>query len=397
LGEEHSRWRQRESTGESSSVEQVITMVGASVRAAASSAVRAGYSVRAADLFADDDLRAVAQTVSVDNYPAGLETVIAGSQPGGWLYTGALENHPDWIDRWARLRPLLGNSADVLRRVRQPPLVAEVFKRFQIPCPAIAVRLGRPPQTGNWVRKPIRSAGGQHITRLGDEFAEADAGPNSSEFYFQQFIEGKPCSAAYLAAGGRSVLLGATRQIIGAEWTGASGFQYCGSIGPLALLPDAQLVFARLGEVLAREFCLVGLFGVDAVINADGVWPLEINPRYTASIELVERALDFAAIRQHVTACTTGGLPDVVERSSDRLYGKAILYAPRRLVMDRALLDAISPRRVSAWPDIADIPVIGGRIEKGWPICTLFADAEDERELVARLKQRCAAAFAAIG
>ena len=385
MGEKLFSLAPRESTGETTSVEQVLTMVGASVRAAASSAVRAGYSVRAADLFADDDLRAVAQAVSVDNYPAGLEAVIAGSQPGGWLYTGALENHPDLIDRWARLRPLLGNSADVLRRVRQPLLVAEVLKRFQIPCPALAMSLDRPRQTGNWVRKPIRSAGGQHVTRIGDQHvAEAKAAFNSSEFYFQQFIEGKPCSAAYLAAGGRSVLLGATRQIIGAEWTGASGFQYCGSIGPLALLPDTNLAFTRIGEVLAREFGLVGLFGVDAIINADGVWPHESNPRYTASVELVERAFDFAAIHWHVAACTTGGLPDEVERSCDRLFGKAILYAPRRLVMDRALLDAISPRRDSAWPEIADIPVIGGRIEKGWPICTLFVEAADERELVAR-------------
>ena len=95
-----------------------ITIVGASARAAAQSALRAGLRPFAGDLFADADLAGACPTVQVPQYPDGLEGLLASAPAGGWMYTGALENHPDLVDRLAEMRPLWGNRGDVLRRVR---------------------------------------------------------------------------------------------------------------------------------------------------------------------------------------------------------------------------------------------------------------------------------------
>ena len=55
----------------------------------------------------------------------------------------------------------------------------------------------------------------------------------------------------------------------------------------------------RLGNILAEQFELMGLFGVDFVLEGERVWSLEVNPRYTASVEIVERFTGVSAIAKH--------------------------------------------------------------------------------------------------
>src|SRR5687768_3758422 len=97
---------------------QPLAIVGASARSAAASAVRAGFRPLAADLFADADLRAVATTTRISPYPEGLLDWLRSVEPAAWMYTGALENHPELIDQMAWVAPLWGNTGDVLARIR---------------------------------------------------------------------------------------------------------------------------------------------------------------------------------------------------------------------------------------------------------------------------------------
>ena len=52
----------------------------------------------------------------------------------------------------------------------------------------------------------------------------------------------------------------------------------------------------RIGEVISGEFGLRGLFGVDAIKRQDSIYPVEANPRYTASVEVLELALGYRAV-----------------------------------------------------------------------------------------------------
>ena len=97
-----------------------LLIVGASARAAAGSARRAGLRVATCDLFADGDLAACAQATRIGRYPAGLKPWIEQQAAVPWIYTGALENHPGLIEQLAALRPLLGTSADAVRAARDP-------------------------------------------------------------------------------------------------------------------------------------------------------------------------------------------------------------------------------------------------------------------------------------
>src|SRR6266436_2623844 len=100
--------------------ELALLIVGASARAAAFSALRAGLRPWCADLFADVDLRArcPAQQLSPEQYPHGFLEMVRQAPPGPWIYTGGLENRRALVRHICRLRPLWGNDAGVLRRVR---------------------------------------------------------------------------------------------------------------------------------------------------------------------------------------------------------------------------------------------------------------------------------------
>src|SRR4051812_38200553 len=105
-----------------------LILIGASVRAAAWSARRAGFTPWCADLFGDVDLRQVAQmrTIAVDDYPHGFAEIMKAAPSVPWMYTGALENRPKLVDQLAKQRALWGAEADVLRRVRDPFEVSRV-------------------------------------------------------------------------------------------------------------------------------------------------------------------------------------------------------------------------------------------------------------------------------
>jgi uncharacterized protein len=370
-------------------VNSTLTIVGASTRAATQSAVRAGWHVHAGDLFADEDLRQICHASRVDPYPQGISGVVDGPQPGAWMYCGALENSPSLVAQCAKLRPLWGNGADVLRRVRNPGLVNAALTNAGLRSPQVHFGATPPPGVG-WVQKPLRSAAGVGIELWKPGANEASTSePNT---YLQQHVQGSPYSAMYVSAAGRAMLLAVTRQLIGEPWTGTSGFRYCGSIGPLDLSPDAMQSFERIGDVLSGEFGLSGAWGVDAIVNDDGVWPLEVNPRYTASMELLDWACETSAIELHVDACRD-------QRASSerpvprRVCGKAIVYARRSLNFEHS--GQIGP--CDGWPTSADIPAMGTAIEQGSPILTVLAEGADEQQVLERLQARAQQVRVAIG
>jgi predicted ATP-grasp superfamily ATP-dependent carboligase len=383
---------------------ETLTVVGASVRAAVQSAVRAGFAPVAGDLFADLDLERLASAVRVPDYPHGLARICAGPQPGGWMYTGGLENYPNLVEQLAQSRPLWGNSTGVLQRVRQPCQVARVLCAAGLACPEQWGHVGCPARNGDWLRKPRRSTGGLRISHYQPPPAplNAPSEPASSattfdpDWYFQRYIRGLPCAAVYLAAAGQALLLGVSEQLIGTPWLGSGGFRYSGSIGPLNLPARVRQQFVAVGQTLAAGFELIGLFGVDAVLAADVVWPVEINPRYTASVEVLERGYGWGAIAAHVETCKTGRLqpaagmipPDGPIR---QVCGKAVLFARRPL----EITDELSRSWLHSpadWPEYADVPAAGTTVPPDGPIVTLLASGADVPHVRRKLQGMAAAA-----
>ena len=350
-----------------------LLILGVSTRAAVCSALRGGYLPLAADCFRDEDLAAACDCRRIEGYPGDLEHAAAAFPKCPWMYTGGLENHPQLVDRIADRRNLLGNSGRVLCDVRNPLRLAEALRQAGLPSLEVSPV---PPDAGRgiWLRKPRKSGGGQRIEFNADLPLPLD---KPGTFYYQQYVSGTPCSAIFVAAHGKSVWCGATRQLIGTQWTGARGFEYAGSVGPLDVTAHERMQWEAIGDCLARRFALSGLFGVDAVMTEEAIWVVEVNPRYTASVEVVEVACDTALLPLHVRACQSGEVPPAGPVFPQRRVGKAIIYA-RKPGRVPAGFDAFvghlnaDPSR----PGVADIPAVGNEFRLGEPLVTVLAYAE---------------------
>jgi uncharacterized protein len=174
-------------------------------------------------------------------------------------------------------------------------------------------------------------------------------------------------------------------------------FRYCGSIGPLTLPAPLERRMEEMGSALADAFGLRGLFGVDCVLRENEVWPVEVNPRWTASVEVLERACGLQAARLHVEAFGFAAisLPQN-PRSSGRdpagsagpCAGKAIIYAPGDATISPEFVGwAEQQNRARQWPAVADIPTSRITIRTGHPLVTVLADGPNEPAVVAVLQR----------
>ena len=347
-----------------------IIIVGASARAAAFSALRAGFSPYWIDQFGDLDLagRLPGACVAAGRYPGGIVELAAAALPEvPFIYTGAMENHPDVLRRLAASRPLLGNDAETCAAVRDPFSLRACLAASGIA--TADIRKGTDPvPPGRWLRKPLSGGGG-----LGIEPAGGGDAPLSTT-YLQQFVEGESCAAVFVADGTEAALIGVTLQLVGRAEFHAPPFAYCGSVGPLPLAGGERDQWLAIGTALAREFGLRGLFGVDAIRSHDIV-PIEVNPRYTASVEVHELAGGPATLALHAAACR-GALPRFRIPAAGRLAAKAHLFASAEL----RIRDGLDPRTAvpNASVEFADIPVPGSLVRAGAPIMTILIRGDDE-------------------
>ena len=107
-------------------------IAGVSTRAAADSAARAGCPVTALDAFGDLDQSPGVRGLSMPR-DFGVRFTVASAahvaesiECDAVAYVANFENHPRAVRALARGRTLLGNSPEVLRRVRDPLQLAEV-------------------------------------------------------------------------------------------------------------------------------------------------------------------------------------------------------------------------------------------------------------------------------
>ena len=238
----------------------------------------------------------------------------------------------------------------------------------------------------HWLVKPILSGGG-HGVRLWQ------GGKLPRGCYRQELVDGTSGSVVFVAAGGRAVPLGFSRQLVGESAFGAAGYRYCGSI--LAGAGDPQ--FARdealadavpvLTGTIAEEFALVGVNGID-FIACDG-WPfvIEVNPRWSASMELIERAYELSVFEAHASACAVGALPQfdfIRARRGAAAVGKAVVFA-RCDVTIGDTNEWLSGRAAGHQTAIADVPDDGEKIPAGRPVCTVLAAGCDASSCHAEL------------
>ncbi len=373
-----------------------VLLAGVSTRDIAESAVRAGYEVVAVDGFGDLDLQACATEVRVVRTHGRFSARAAAAAARGLpcdavVYEASFDNHPGAVRTLADGRALWGNPPAVLMRARDPRRLADVVRGAGLLAGGPQVRFTRPApgERGAWMLKPLHSGGGEGIV----VWRRGAAVPRGS--YLQQRIIGVAGSIVFAADGRDAVPLGLSRILAGEKRFGADGFRYCGNI--LAPAGDTQFPVddrllegaALLACLVTRAFGLIGVNGIDFIARRGVPHGIEVNPRYTAAMELVERAYGVSVFDVHAKACM-GVLPTfdlaAARRRAPEAVGKAILYARRPVAVG-------DTRLWLADRDVRDISPPGTRFAPRDPICTIFARGRTAAGCHSALARRAAGMY----
>ncbi len=330
-----------------------IIVLANSARAIAASAKRAGFAALAVDVFGDEDTRemslsamklegGLAAGLTPDKVADAVETLVGAYDPIGLVYGSGFEHQPEAIAAIARVTRIFGNSADTIRRAKDPMLLAQLCASAGISHPPIA--LATPEEPELWLTKTRGGAGGAHVV-------PAALGRLSTDRYFQRFVSGESVSALFVADGRKNRN---HRPQPAMDFANARSRRF-----DMAALPGLSILAAHkrtkshaLSPSSHRNCGLVGLNSADFIVSRDAVWLIEVNPRLGATLDLFE-PVGRALFAIHIAGCE-GHAIAVPNCSGVRAAG--VVYAPHDMVMSHA------PRN---WPDwTADRPPPGTRVRR---------------------------------
>jgi predicted ATP-grasp superfamily ATP-dependent carboligase len=341
-----------------------VLIAAASGRALATSARRAGFVPLVVDYFGDQDTLAAAYAhVRIEDGLArgmdrqllldAFESLATLRPPLGAVCGTGFEDRPAHLSTIARRWPLLGNSAETVRRIKHPMEFARICRECGIPHPEIALTFPQSP--GEWLVKRRGGAGGSHIR------AAAAGEVVDDTVYFQRRVAGIPVSALCLADGRRGIVLGFSMQ-----WSSPTRkhpFRYGGAVQPADLTRDTLAALTGAVDRLLSRVPLVGLNSVDFLVDGADFHLLEVNPRPGATLDIFESP-DTPLFALHIAACH-GRLP-----SAPPILGSAAASAIVYAAHDIAAVPALR------WPEwTADRPAAGSPILADQPICTVLAGA----------------------
>jgi predicted ATP-grasp superfamily ATP-dependent carboligase len=200
--------------------------------------------------------------------------------------------------------------------------------------------------------------------------------------YLQQFVEGQVFGAALNVRwagnddGPEIEMLGTTAAWSSAQWPAAGEFTYRGGYGPIELSPsdqDAILSFAKhLCQRCPGQY--KGWLQVDFIRSNEGhLYLLEVNPRWTSSMEILVRSQLVNPCIQHAAAWGLDIDPQAQrKRSAIALFGKAIVYASSDLVLTQNYLQHLHHLPRQHYADLPSNNYKGQVIPSGHPLLTVI-------------------------
>ena len=233
------------------------------------------------------------------------------------------------------------------------------------------------PET-KFILKPVQGSGGYDINLLNND---SNIAFNDKKFMIQEYISGINVSSSLLADGDDAKTIINSRLLTENDFEKNNSFIYVGNILPLtdeSILADIEDItkinesMNATSENLARKFNLVGSNGVDYILNDDGLYVIEINPRIQGTFECAEKSLGINMIDAHIKACQG----EIIEVPEAKYYSyKKIIYSPTRMKYEKIDLD-----------NIYDLPHIGSITEKSEPLLTIIDRDRDFEKLYKKVE-----------
>lgn len=343
-----------------------MLIAGFSTRHVAQSARRAGYTVYAVDSFCDQDLAWCTEDCLTyeesDEIPDMIAEMVARHPIDALVVTSRAEA----IDA---VIPLYATPPRRAERFLDKLKVQRFFEGLDVPVPPLAEEgqypvMVKPRQgSGGWRNAVVRTE--EELRRWKEEWPDVP-------YITQTLVDGIPSSVSCIADGQRARAIAVNRQIL--RGSGKRAYGFAGSVTPFSH-PLAGEMIACAERIAAASGC-VGSIGIDFMAG-EKPWAIELNPRFQATLDTVERATGENVFAMHMDACR-GVLPPAMP-AARRVAVRRILFAERDMRL-RVDLASLAPR-------IADIPWPGTEFEEGNAVVSVYGSGETEMAACADLER----------
>lgn len=316
-----------------------------------------------------------------------------------FIYTSSWDNHPELLSELESLNNLTfaANNSDVINKLCSKKGLYDLFKvikKTALKTPEIIFdkdiikeRLNKDEFLNSdkkFLLKPLKSGGGREIELIYSlkDYSRIKGKLINDNYYFEEYIDGELYSAQFGADTRNSKLISITKQLNALNTENA--FQYGGNI---LIKADQQLrkILQETADLLTSIYGLKGINGFDFIIRNDEMYFLELNPRFTAAVELLLPIYSEDVFKIYFEKEIKKNYLHKYLNTDIKESGKIIYYAKSDLKVkddlnklnSKNIRDSIIESGQNNY-FIKDLPQIGEKFLKGDPVFTLIIKADNE-------------------
>ena len=373
-----------------------LLLIGIDTRSMLNSALELDYEIFSTSYFSTSDTPQIKNQKIILNESEGES---CGSFEDQFNSKTLLEISKDYIDEVDYIIPISGvspsdfskkdkrkilgttdvenieNKFRFYKKIKDEFLIPMTFSIFDID---EAFEINKNYEDIQFILKPLQGSGGYDINLLEND---SDIQLNDGEFILQEYVNGISLSSSLLATESKVKTIINTRLLSEHDYGIQDSFVYVGNILPLTSksimgkVKDIDKINAKMNDTterLASKFNLIGSNGVDYILNENGLYIIEINPRIQGTFECVEKSLEINMLDAHIKACNG----KLIEPPKPKCYSyKKIVYSPTRMKYQKIDLD-----------NIYDLPHIGSITEKSQPLLTIIDKDTDFEKLYEKVE-----------
>lgn len=286
------------------------------------------------------------------------------------IYGSGFEAQPNLLENIVKHVPVIGNTAETVAILKKIPDFFSVLAQLNVKHPPWLKALSISHDANTYLRKFAGGSGGTHIARVtSHESALLD------NEYYQQHLNGRSVSLLFIANGVQVQIVGFNEL-----WLNPCEempFRYGGAVSNIVLVQGVRAQLIDAAEKLTLALGLLGLNSLDAIVQDEIVYVLEVNPRLSATVDLYDNT-QHNLLDQHVQVCMA---PFKHGKTSleCKLQGLLAQRAKAHAVVYASADIEIAP--TFDWPGwVVDTPsesMWATKILAQAPVCTVIAEAAD--------------------
>lgn len=374
-----------------------LLLIGINTRSMLNSALKLDYEIFSTSYFSTSD------TPQIKNQKIILEeknNESSGIFEDNFNSSYILETSKDFIDEADYIIPISGISPGEFSKKDQKKILGnkdvsqienkfkfyeKIKDEFNVPETFLikdvdeAIEISENKPEVKYIIKPVKGSGGYDINLLNND---STIQLNDDENYIlQEYIDGINLSSSILASKDRKKTIMNSRLLTENDFKNNNSYIYIGNILPLTKesslsnignIDEINKQMIETSQNLAYKFNLIGSNGVDYILNENGLYVIEVNPRIQGTFECVEKSLQINMLDAHIKSC----MNESVEIPKAKYYSyKKIIYSPCRNKYSKIDLD-----------NIYDLPHIGTITEKSEPLLTIIDKDRDFKKLYEKVE-----------